>query len=147
MIKKLLLTSLLVATGSANAAESAKSIMDKVSSQKKSDYFKGTMTMSLINSSNSERVRKIQTYSSSKNDVVKTVSFFKSPQSVAGTAFLSVKDEKKNESSRWVYMPSLKKLKELVHLKVVKALWALILLMPIWMVLIMTIILSNLLNL
>lgn len=72
------------------------------------------LTMTLINSSGKERVRKIKQFSRDFGDVEKKIMFFVAPADVKNTSFMSWSyDEEGKDDDQWIYLPALKKVKRI----------------------------------
>ncbi len=72
------------------------------------------LTMTLINSSGNERVRKIKQFSRDFGDVEKKIMFFVSPADVKNTSFMNWSyDEEGKDDDQWIYLPALKKTKRI----------------------------------
>ncbi len=72
------------------------------------------LTMTLINSSNKERVRKIKQFSRDFGDMEKSIMFFVAPADVKNTSFMNWSyDEDGKEDDQWIYLPALKKTKRI----------------------------------
>ena len=89
-------------------------IMQKVSDRADGDEMEGTLTMTLISSSGSERVREIRQYIKDFGDIEKKIMFFIQPADVKNTSFMnwSYEEESKNDD-QWIYLPALKKVKRI----------------------------------
>ena len=72
------------------------------------------LTMTLINSSGKERIRKITQFSTDFGDVEKKIMFFISPADIKNTSFMNWSyDEKDKDDDQWIYLPALKKIKRI----------------------------------
>jgi len=72
------------------------------------------LTMTLINSSGKERVRKIKQFSRDFGDVEKKIMFFVAPADVKNTSFMNWSyDEEGKDDDQWIYLPALKKVKRI----------------------------------
>jgi len=89
-------------------------IMQKVADRADGDEMEGTLTMTLINSRGSERVREIRQYIKDFGTVEKKIMFFIKPADVKNTSFMnwSYADETKSDD-QWIYLPALKKVKRI----------------------------------
>jgi outer membrane lipoprotein-sorting protein len=71
------------------------------------------LTMSLINRSGSERVRKIHQFLKDFGDVEKKIMFFLSPADVRNTSFMNWSFDDGRDDDQWIYLPALKKVKRI----------------------------------
>ncbi len=72
------------------------------------------LTMTLINSSGKERVRKIKQFSRDFGKVEKKIMFFVAPADVKNTSFMNWSyDEEGKDDDQWIYLPALKKIKRI----------------------------------
>ena len=72
------------------------------------------LTMTLINSSDKERVRTIQQFSRDFGEIEKKIMFFVSPADVKNTSFMTWGyDEEGKDDDQWIYLPALKKTKRI----------------------------------
>ena len=72
------------------------------------------LTMTLINSSGKERIRKITQFSTDFGDVEKKIMFFISPADIKNTSFMNWSyDEEGKDDDQWIYLPALKKIKRI----------------------------------
>ncbi|HET55113.1 MAG TPA: outer membrane lipoprotein-sorting protein [Ignavibacteria bacterium] len=68
------------------------------------------LTMTLINSRGSERVREIKQFSKDYGKEEKSIMFFLSPADVRNTSFMNWSyDEAGRDDDQWIYLPALKK--------------------------------------
>ncbi|MCD4679271.1 MAG: outer membrane lipoprotein-sorting protein [Bacteroidales bacterium] len=89
-------------------------IIEKVYNRAEGDDQTSNLTMTLINKSGKERVRKIKQFSKEMGDMEKSIMFFQSPADVKNTSFMnwSYDDDNKNDD-QWIYLPALKKTKRI----------------------------------
>lgn len=72
------------------------------------------LTMTLINSRGSERVREIKQFSKDYGKEEKSIMFFLSPADVRNTSFMNWSyDEAGRDDDQWIYLPALKKVKRI----------------------------------
>ena len=72
------------------------------------------LTMTLINSSGKERVRKIKQFSRDFGEIEKKIMFFVKPADVKNTSFMTWGyDEEGKNDDQWIYLPALKKTKRI----------------------------------
>ena len=71
------------------------------------------LTMSLINRSGAERVRKIHQFLKDFGDVEKKIMFFLSPADVRNTSFMNWSFDDGRDDDQWIYLPALKKVKRI----------------------------------
>jgi outer membrane lipoprotein-sorting protein len=74
----------------------------------------GELTMTLINSRDDQRVRKIRQYLKNFGQVEKKTMFFISPADVRNTSFMNWSyDEQGRDDDQWIYLPALKRVKRI----------------------------------
>ncbi|GAB1484195.1 outer membrane lipoprotein-sorting protein [Treponema sp.] len=74
----------------------------------------GTLTMTLVSSRGSERVRVMKQISVNQKDGDKKLMVFQSPADVRGTAFMNWSYNAEGKSDdQWIYLPALKKVKRI----------------------------------
>lgn len=89
-------------------------IIENVYNRPVGDDMTADLTMTLINSSGKERVRKIKQFSRDFGDVEKKIMFFVAPADVKNTSFMNWSyDEEGKEDDQWIYLPALKKTKRI----------------------------------
>ena len=71
------------------------------------------LTMTLINRSGSERVRKIHQFLRDFGAVEKKIMFFLSPADVRNTSFMNWSFDDGRDDDQWIYLPALKKVKRI----------------------------------
>ena len=71
------------------------------------------LTMTLVNKSGKERIRKIKQFTKDLGDVEKSIMFFQSPADVKNTSFMSWEYESDKNDDQWIYLPALKKVKRI----------------------------------
>ncbi len=91
-----------------------KQIVDKAYNRATGDDQTSNLTMTLINKSGSQRVRKIKQFQKDFGKVDKRIMFFLTPADVKNTSFMSwsYDDDSKNDD-QWIYLPALKKTKRI----------------------------------
>ena len=93
---------------------SARDIIEKVYNRPEGDDMTSSLTMTLINKSGSERVRKIKQFTKDFGDVEKSIMFFQSPADVKNTSFMNwTYDDPSKSDDQWIYLPALKKVKRI----------------------------------
>ena len=89
-------------------------IIEKVYTRPSGDDMTSNLTMTLINKSGSERVRKIKQFTKEMSDVEKSIMFFQSPADVKNTSFMSwTYDDDSKSDDQWIYLPAIKKTKRI----------------------------------
>ena len=113
-LKLILIATLIVAGFSANAQLTGRQIVDKAYNRDTGDDQTSNLTMTLINKSGSQRVRKIKQFTKDFGKVDKKIMFFLTPADVKNTSFMSwsYDDDSKNDD-QWIYLPALKKTKRI----------------------------------
>jgi len=93
---------------------SGRDIVEKVYNLPAGDDQTSNLTMTLINKSGKERIRKIKQFTKDMGDMEKSIMFFQSPADVKNTSFMNwtYDDESKNDD-QWIYLPALKKTKRI----------------------------------
>ncbi len=89
-------------------------IIDKVYNRPAGDDQTSDLTMTLINKSGDERVRKIKQFTKDFGDVEKSIMFFTAPADVKNTSFMNwTYDDDSKSDDQWIYLPALKKIKRI----------------------------------
>jgi hypothetical protein len=89
-------------------------IMTRVDDRPDGDDRTQMLTMTLINKSRRQRIRKVKSYSKDFGKDKKSVMVFEKPADVRGTAFLSWEyDDPAREDDKWLYMPAMKKVRRI----------------------------------
>jgi outer membrane lipoprotein-sorting protein len=92
----------------------AREIIEKVYNRPEGDDQTSNLTMTLINKSGKERIRKIKQFTKDMSDMEKSIMFFQSPADVKNTSFMSWSYDDENKSDdQWIYLPALKKTKRI----------------------------------
>lgn len=104
---------LMVAGFSANAQLTGTQIIDKTYNRPTGDDQTSLLTMTLTNSSDQTRVRKIQQFTKDMSDVEKSIMFFQSPADVKNTSFMNWSYDDDKADDQWIYLPALKKVKRI----------------------------------
>lgn len=101
--------------GSAQTPSTAEEIADRMLSQDPFgwDEAETTIRMTLINGSGAKKERVMESLRRRKGGQLQSVIRFRSPQEVAGTAFLMMEREK-GESEQHIYLPGLKRTRRIV---------------------------------
>ncbi len=115
---KVILFAMIIASGSLTnlyAQEmSARDIIEKVYNRPVGDDMTSSLTMTLINKSGNERVRKIKQFTRDFGDIEKSIMFFISPADVKNTSFMNwTYDDPSKSDDQWIYLPALKKVKRI----------------------------------
>ena len=88
-------------------------IIEKVYNLPTGDDQTSDLTMTLINKSGKERIRKIKQFTKDLGDVEKSIMFFESPADVKNTSFMSWTYDSDKSDDQWIYLPALKKVKRI----------------------------------
>ncbi len=89
-------------------------IMQKVYDRPTGNDMEALLTMTLVNSSGEQRVRKIKQYIRDFGPVEKKIMFFISPADVKNTSFMNWSyDKEGKDDDQWIYLPALKKIKRI----------------------------------
>ena len=91
----------------------AREIIEKVYNRPEGDDRTSNLTMTLINKSGKERVRKIKQFTKDMGKVEKSIMFFLSPADVKNTSFMSWLYDSDQNDDQWIYLPALKKTKRI----------------------------------
>ncbi len=92
---------------------SGKQIIEKVYNRPAGDDQTSDLTMTLINKSGDQRVRKIKQFTKDLGDLEKSIMFFLSPADVKNTSFMSWAYDSDQSDDQWIYLPALKKTKRI----------------------------------
>ena len=92
---------------------SGKQIIEKVYNRPAGDDQTSDLTMTLINKSGDQRVRKIKQFTKDLGNVEKSIMFFLSPADVKNTSFMSWTYDSDQSDDQWIYLPALKKTKRI----------------------------------
>ncbi|NOY51895.1 MAG: outer membrane lipoprotein-sorting protein [Chlorobi bacterium] len=93
---------------------SGRDIVEKVYNRPAGDDQTSNLTMTLINKSGKERIRKIKQFTKDLGKVEKSIMFFQSPADVKNTSFMSwTYDDENRSDDQWIYLPALKKIKRI----------------------------------
>lgn len=92
---------------------SGKQIIEKVYNRPAGDDQTSDLTMTLINKSGDQRVRKIKQFTMDLGEVEKSIMFFLSPADVKNTSFMSWAYDSDQGDDQWIYLPALKKTKRI----------------------------------
>ena len=92
---------------------SGKQIIEKVYMRPAGDDQTSDLTMTLINKSGAQRVRKIKQFTKDLGDVEKSIMFFLSPADVKNTSFMNWTYDSDQGDDQWIYLPALKKTKRI----------------------------------
>lgn len=91
-----------------------KEIIEKVYNRDDGDDQKAELTMTLINSRGSKRVRELTQFYKDYGDEEKKIMFFKAPADVRNTSFMNWSyDDPSKDDDQWIYLPALKKVKRI----------------------------------
>ncbi len=108
---------LFIAGTNANAQEkklTGREIIDKAYNLPTGDDQTSDLTMTLINKSGSERIRKIKQFTKDFGEVEKSIMFFTAPADVKNTSFMNWSyDDPDKSDDQWIYLPALKKVKRI----------------------------------
>ena len=101
-------------TGRLNAQQlTGRAIIDKAYNLPTGEDQTSDLTMTLINKSGSERIRKIKQFTKDFGDVEKSIMFFTSPADVKNTSFMNWSYDSDKPDDQWIYLPALKKVKRI----------------------------------
>lgn len=92
---------------------SGKQIIEKVYNRPAGEDQTSDLTMTLINKSGDQRVRKIKQFTKDLGDVEKSIMFFLSPADVKNTSFMNWTYDSDQGDDQWIYLPALKKTKRI----------------------------------
>jgi len=92
---------------------SGKQIIENVYNRPAGDDQTSDLTMTLINKSGNQRVRKIKQFTKDLGDVEKSIMFFLSPADVKNTSFMNWTYDSDQSDDQWIYLPALKKTKRI----------------------------------
>lgn len=114
----LLLTAIIIISGNYMQLQAqeltGRDIVEKVYNLPSGQDQSSDLTMTLINKSGSERVRKIKQFTLDMGDMEKSIMFFQSPADVKNTSFMSwTYDDESKSDDQWIYLPALKKIKRI----------------------------------
>lgn len=85
-------------------------IIQKVKDRPDGDTRSSELQMTLINKSGSKRERKIMSFAMDEGKDTKQIMFFRYPNDVKGTGFLTVDyDDISKDDDKWLYLPAMKK--------------------------------------
>ena len=90
-----------------------KQIIEKVYNRPTGDDQTSDLTMTLINKSGDQRVRKIKQFTKDLGDLEKSIMFFLAPADVKNTSFMSWTYDSDQSDDQWIYLPALKKTKRI----------------------------------
>jgi len=90
-----------------------KEIIEKVYNRSAGEDQTSDLTMTLINKSGAQRVRKIKQFTKDLGEVEKSIMFFLSPADVKNTSFMSWSYDSDQSDDQWIYLPALKKTKRI----------------------------------
>jgi len=91
----------------------AREIIEKVYNRAEGDDQTSNLTMTLINKSGKERIRKIQQFTKDMGDMEKSIMFFQSPADIKNTSFMNWSYDDDKSDDQWIYLPALKKTKRI----------------------------------
>ncbi len=120
-MKKLQITSVLIAIIFAiglspevsGQSLTGEQIVEKASNRETGDDQTSNLTMTLVNKSGNQRVRKIKQFTKDLGEVEKSIMFFLSPADVKNTSFMSWTYDSDKSDDQWIYLPALKKTKRI----------------------------------
>ncbi len=90
-----------------------KQIVEKAYNRATGDDQTSDLTMTLINKSGDQRVRKIKQFTKDMGEVEKSIMFFLTPADVKNTSFMSWSYDSDQNDDQWIYLPALKKTKRI----------------------------------
>ena len=120
-MKKLQITSVLIAIIFAigfspevsGQSLTGKQIVEKAYNRETGNDQTSDLTMTLVNKSGNQRVRKIKQFTKDLGEVEKSIMFFLSPADVKNTSFMSWTYDSDKSDDQWIYLPALKKTKRI----------------------------------
>jgi len=115
-ISLLLLSLLFVSTVTLTAQQklTGLQVIENVYNRPAGDDMTTDLTMTLVNSSGMQRVRKIKQFIRDFGPVEKKIMFFTAPADVKNTSFMSWSyDDENKDDDQWIYLPALKKVKRI----------------------------------
>nr|WP_298768597.1 outer membrane lipoprotein-sorting protein [uncultured Fibrobacter sp.] len=105
-------TTIIVALSAMVSAETltGRDIVQKVHDRPDGDTRSSELSMTLINKSGAKRERKITSFAMDVGKDTKQIMFFRYPNDVKGTGFLTVDyDDINKDDDKWLYLPAMKK--------------------------------------
>jgi outer membrane lipoprotein-sorting protein len=96
-------------TGSSLFAQTGYDIMKEAGGRYQGDTATYTLTMTLISTRGSPRVRELGWYFKDYGDTAKTVMVFRSPRDVEGTCYLAWSYDSGKDDDTWIYLPGMKR--------------------------------------
>ncbi|MBT3385569.1 MAG: outer membrane lipoprotein-sorting protein [Prolixibacteraceae bacterium] len=113
-LKTVIVVTLIIAAGfGANAQLTGTEIVEKAYNRETGDDQTSNLSMTLINRSGAQRIRKIKQFSKDLGEVEKNIMFFLSPADVKNTSFMSWSYDTDQSDDQWIYLPALKKTKRI----------------------------------
>ena len=112
-LKLMALAVLLTAYMGANAQLTGRQIVDKAYNLPKGEDQTSILTMTLVNKSGKQRVRKIKQFTKDLGNVEKSIMFFMTPADVKNTSFMNWSYDSDKSDDQWIYLPALKKVKRI----------------------------------
>ncbi len=111
-MKRIITISAAAMFAAAMAAQTGPSIMKGVMDAQASSSSAMEISMTLLDAKGEGGTRKIQTLTSEKDGLTKTITVFLSPASVKNTRFLTVENQGRDDD-QWIYLPALGKVKRI----------------------------------
>ncbi|MBT6004573.1 MAG: outer membrane lipoprotein-sorting protein [Prolixibacteraceae bacterium] len=113
-LKTVIVVTLIIAAGfGANAQLTGTEIVEKAYNRETGDDQTSNLSMTLINRSGAQRIRKIKQFSKDLGEVEKNIMIFLSPADVKNTSFMSWSYDTDQSDDQWIYLPALKKTKRI----------------------------------
>ena len=112
-ITTIILAIILAGTISAKSQLTGTQIVDKTYNRPEGKDKTAILTMTLINKSGKQRVRKIKQYSKDLGSSEKSIMFFMSPADVKNTSFMNWTYDSNKSDDQWIYLPAIKKTKRI----------------------------------
>lgn len=112
----LMMIAVLFATAGLAHAEdlTAREIMERVDARDTGTSSEADAQLILIDKKDRERVRDLRMLSLEDDDTTQSITFFRSPTDVAGTAYLSYDhDDADRDDDAWLYLPALKQVRRI----------------------------------
>jgi len=104
---------ILAATGFLSAQMTGDQVMQKVYDRPTGPDIQSELTMTLINSRGSTRVREIKQFIKDYGNSEKKIMFFTAPADVKNTSFMTWSYDNGKDDDMWIYLPALRKVKRI----------------------------------
>ncbi|MEA3496949.1 MAG: outer membrane lipoprotein-sorting protein [Bacteroidota bacterium] len=94
-------------------ALTGKQIVENANNRATGEDQTSDLTMTLVNKSGDQRIRKIKQFTKDLGEVEKSIMFFQTPADVKNTSFMSWTYDSDKSDDQWIYLPALKKTKRI----------------------------------